>query len=328
MAGRRHTAAAAAALLLLALAGPLAAAQQQAGAAPKPLAPKPAAGAAPASAAASKPAAGAAPKPSVPKPVAATPSAAAAAPKPAAGAAPASAAASKPAAGAAPKLSPGAIQPGPDRIFKIGVVVPLTGNKADQGRAIKAAVEMAVRDLAPSRLPGVPVEVVAADSLCGDVPSLRGAADLARVKNVDALVGDVCSAASLASTAVANKFQIPMVSPSSTSTALSTAGDYFFRTVPSDRFQGQYAAAKLTELGKRTAAVVYSDSSYGSSLSFAFIAAFTRDGGRAYPIPVPSGGGGGAKNLTAVMDELKRIKPDAVYIASNDVQWMGGEYWW
>jgi ABC-type branched-subunit amino acid transport system substrate-binding protein len=45
------------------------------------------------------------------------------------------------------------------------------------------------------------------------------------------MIGDICSAASLAALSVANKFQVPLVSPASTSTALSSAGDYFFRRV-------------------------------------------------------------------------------------------------
>jgi hypothetical protein len=45
----------------------------------------------------------------------------------------------------------------------------------------------------------------------------------------DAIIGDVCSSASLAATSVANRYKIPMVSPASTSTALSTPDDFFFR---------------------------------------------------------------------------------------------------
>jgi ABC-type branched-subunit amino acid transport system substrate-binding protein len=46
------------------------------------------------------------------------------------------------------------------------------------------------------------------------------------------MIGDVCSGSSLAATSVANKFQVPLVSPASTSTALSIPGDYFFRWGP------------------------------------------------------------------------------------------------
>lgn len=43
------------------------------------------------------------------------------------------------------------------------------------------------------------------------------------------MVGEVCSAASLGALGVINKYQIPLVSPASTSPALSIPDDYFFR---------------------------------------------------------------------------------------------------
>ncbi|KAI8473456.1 MAG: periplasmic binding protein-like I [Monoraphidium minutum] len=129
------------------------------------------------------------------------------------------------------------------------------------------------------------------------------------------LIGDVCSAASLAATAVANKYQLPMVSPASTSTSLSTKDDYFYRTVPSDRFQGQYAASKLLELGLKKVVVAYSDESYGQGLSFAFIAAFTKEGGKVFPVPMPIG----TRDTAAVMAEIKKQQPDGLFIASNNV---------
>lgn len=80
---------------------------------------------------------------------------------------------------AAPSAS-AASSSGTDKVFKIGGLVPLTGNKADTGRAVQAAVEMAVRDAAPQRLPGYKVQTQWEDTHCEDVAALRGAAKLAR----------------------------------------------------------------------------------------------------------------------------------------------------
>ena len=46
------------------------------------------------------------------------------------------------------------------------------------------------------------------------------------------MIGEVCSAASLGALGVINKFQIPLISPASTSPALSIKDDYFFRCAP------------------------------------------------------------------------------------------------
>lgn len=223
------------------------------------------------------------------------------------------AAAPKPAAAAAPK----AAAPG-GKTFHIGCLVPLSGGsgKANTGKAVQAAIEMAIKDYQP-KLPGVKIELTCKDTQCADVASLRAAQTLARASGVDALVGDVCSAASLAATGVANKYQLPMISPASTSMALSTAGDYFFRTVPSDRYQGQYAARKMLDQGAKKIVVAYSDGSYGQGLSFSIIAAFTKEGGKAFPVAVPLG----SSDISGVLAEIQKQQPDGVFIASNQVLW-------
>ena len=73
----------------------------------------------------------------------------------------------------------------PANVLRIGGLVPLSGGgKVNTGKAIKAAVEMAVRDVAPKRLPGVKVETYFEDTQCGDVPALNAARKLVRNNNV------------------------------------------------------------------------------------------------------------------------------------------------
>lgn len=65
---------------------------------------------------------------------------------------------------------------------------------------------------------------------------------------------------------------IPMVSPSATSPALSTAEDngLFFRTAPSDARQGAVIAEILKEKGISSVAVTYTNNDYGKGLADAF----------------------------------------------------------
>lgn len=90
-----------------------------------------------------------------------------------------------------------------------------------------------------------------------------------------AVVGELCSAATVAAAGVSAGNKLPLISPAATSPALSGA-DFFFRTVPSDRFQGQAAANLLYKRGYRNVAVVYEDAAYGYGLAFHFIASFTK----------------------------------------------------
>lgn len=89
------------------------------------------------------------------------------------------------------------------------------------------------------------------------------------------MVGEICSAATVAAAGVATSSSLPLISPAATSPALS-GKDMFFRTVPSDKFQGQAAANLLIKKGYRNVAMVYEDAAYGYGLAFNFIAAFTK----------------------------------------------------
>jgi ABC-type branched-subunit amino acid transport system substrate-binding protein len=89
------------------------------------------------------------------------------------------------------------------------------------------------------------------------------------------VVGEICSAATVAAAGVATSSRLPLISPAATSPALS-GNDMFFRTVPSDKFQGQAAANLLIKKGYRNVAIVYEDAAYGYGLAFNFIAAFTK----------------------------------------------------
>lgn len=92
------------------------------------------------------------------------------------------------------------------------------------------------------------------------------------------VVGEICSAATVAAAGVATSRQVPLISPAATSPALSDFRDIFFRTVPSDKFQGHAAANLLIKKGYRNVAVVYEDAAYGYGLAFNFIASFTKGG--------------------------------------------------
>ncbi|KIZ05358.1 hypothetical protein MNEG_2606 [Monoraphidium neglectum] len=66
--------------------------------------------------------------------------------------------------------------------LRIGCIVPLTGSKANTGRAVQAAVEMAIRDVGAKKLPGVNIVLTCEDTKCTDVPALYGSQKLARSK--------------------------------------------------------------------------------------------------------------------------------------------------
>ncbi|KAG1715469.1 Leu/Ile/Val-binding 3 [Nymphon striatum] len=132
-------------------------------------------------------------------------------------------------------------------------------------------------------LDGVTLVPVRADSTCVDSAAATAAAErLITTDGIVAIMGADCSGvtgAVLSNVAVPNG--VPMISPSATSPALSTAEDngLFFRTAPSDARQGEVLASMLQEKGITSVAVTYTNNDYGKGLSDSFIANFEKMGG-------------------------------------------------
>ncbi len=167
----------------------------------------------------------------------------------------------------------------------VGILLGFTGPIESITPAMAAAAELAFSEASDSGLllDGTTLEAVRADSTCVDAAAATSAAErLITSDDVAAIVGADCSGASIA---VANNVAVPngvvMVSPSSTSPALTTIDDddYFFRTAPSDARQGQVVADIVWERGIDTVAITYTNNDYGRGLSEAFTAAYEELGG-------------------------------------------------
>ena len=167
----------------------------------------------------------------------------------------------------------------------IGVILGFTGPIESLTPMMAASAELAMTEINESGafLDGMTLVPVRGDSTCIDAAAATTAAErLITSDGVVAIMGADCSGvtgAILANVAVANG--IPMISPSATSPALSTAEDngLFFRTAPSDARQGAVLADILAERGVTEVAVTYTNNDYGKGLADSFAANFTGNGG-------------------------------------------------
>jgi branched-chain amino acid transport system substrate-binding protein len=146
------------------------------------------------------------------------------------------------------------------------------------------AVRMAAKEVSDSGqfLGGRTVEVVNGDSTCTDAAAATASAEALVSQAVAGIVGSDCSgttAAILANVAVPNG--IGMISPSSTSPALSTAedNDLFFRTAPSDSLGGQIMSDILIDRGITDVAITYTNNDYGKGFADSFTTAYAAAGG-------------------------------------------------
>jgi branched-chain amino acid transport system substrate-binding protein len=167
---------------------------------------------------------------------------------------------------------------------KFGILLGFTGPIESLTPMMADSAELALSEVNESGnfLEGVTLSAVRGDTTCVDASAATAAAEQLVSEGAIAIMGAACSGASTAVLAnVAMPNGVPMISPSSTSPALSTVEDngLFFRTAPSDARQGEVLAQVLMDKGVESVAVTYTNNDYGKGFSDAFAASYEGMGG-------------------------------------------------
>ncbi len=158
---------------------------------------------------------------------------------------------------------------------------------------------------------GNDVVFVIGDTQVDATQGIEEARRLVEIEGVHAIVGPLASSVTLAvSESVTADAGIPVISPSATSPALSTAPDngYLFRSTISDAAQGVVLAQLATDEGFDNVAVLFLNDAYGQGLAEAFENAFGgtvtkasfEDGAASYLAELQAAAGGGADVLVAI----------------------------
>ena len=158
----------------------------------------------------------------------------------------------------------------------VAVVVPLENERKDGSNVSKELLRgVAHRQDEINEaggINGVPLRVIIADDDGDKAVAPQVAQALVDQGDVMAVIGHFTSDASLAASDIYQEQGLVMMSPTSTSVALSTKGDYIFRSLTSDAFNATALSRHMRQtLGLRKAAIFYnSDSAYSSKLREVF----------------------------------------------------------
>lgn len=193
--------------------------------------------------------------------------------------------------------------------IKIGVMVPLTGDAASYGESVKKGIELAKKQFKADN-----VELVYEDSKCDGTQSVSSINKLISVDKVVAIIGELCSDATLPAAPIAEQNKVVMISPASTAPTLTTAGDYIFRTIPSDASQGAYGAKLVADKGFKKLAVLYVNNDYGVGFNDVLKQEFPKLGG---VVVASEAVDKAAVDVKTQLTKIKGAKPDALYIISN-----------
>jgi branched-chain amino acid transport system substrate-binding protein len=240
--------------------------------------------------------------------------------------------------GSKPSAAP--IETGP---IKVGFVGPLTGDVANVGLNNKAAVELAVEAInKEGGINGRQIEMIYEDGKCDGATAATAAQKLVNIDKVTAIIGACCSAETLAMAPIAEQGKVVIISPVSSSPALSSAGDYIFRDYPSDSFQGSKAAVlAMGDLKAKNIAVLTCQSDWCAGIEKVFVEKIKALGGKI--VAEEKFDDKTTKDLKTQLTKIKAAKPDLIYFpAYSDstiiglkqakelglkVQFLGGDAW-
>jgi branched-chain amino acid transport system substrate-binding protein len=205
-----------------------------------------------------------------------------------------------------------------DGTLKLGTLLPETGSLVILGPPQVAGVKLALKDINDNGgVLGKPVDLVESDS--GDAKTDIATQSVNRLKNenVDAII---CAAASSVTLNVIENITgsgILEMSGSNTSTKLSDYPDHglYWRTAPSDIYQGRVVGETALDDGAQTLGILALQDAYGTSLADQAEKAFTDGGGKVVKkiIYDPN-----ASEYSAEVGQIKAANPDAIALIGFD----------
>jgi branched-chain amino acid transport system substrate-binding protein len=199
--------------------------------------------------------------------------------------------------------------------IRIGVASPFTGDLAAYGDNIKAGVNLKLKEINDAGgINGQKVELVWGDDLCAPKDAGTVASKFAADKSIVAVIGHLCSSATLAAMPIYVRTGLAAISPTSTNPTIGDVGKgWFFRNCYTDDFQGQYLANYVVPklLGKNSVAIFYENNDYAIGLKDSFMA-----GAKSAGVKVTGAEAYVAKttDFTPQLTKLLRDKPDTIFL--------------
>ncbi len=201
-----------------------------------------------------------------------------------------------------------------DKTIKLGSIGPLSGPVAVYGTEAKNGIDLAVAEInAAGGINGQKIELICEDDEGNPEKSVSAYKKLVTKDRVKLIVGSLTSGCTQAITTLAQAQKVLLVAPAATAPAITSAGDFVFRSCFIDPFQGTVGAKFASEtLGSKKAAILYDiGNDYSVGLTENFEKTFKAAGGAVVSKESYSTGD---KDFNAQLTKIKNSNPDVVYL--------------
>ncbi len=156
----------------------------------------------------------------------------------------------------------------------IGVIFPQTGPIAEVGGFLFNGVDLALQEInAHGGVRGAPLNILIEDDQCVPKNTVTALHKLIEVDALQFIIGPFCSGSMLAAAPIAEENRVILFSPGASSPEVTDAGDYIFRTTPSDIHQAQYFSTTLAEKFENVA-IIHVENKWATDMTHAFTQSF------------------------------------------------------
>jgi len=213
------------------------------------------------------------------------------------------------------------LQTDEDELYRIAVVAPISGDKAEIGRSIREGIELFVKSTNDGG--GIGETNVAID-VYDDQDDPRVAKEMAEKiaadKRVRAVIGHWSSLAAEEAGKIYKQNGIPLIVPATTHPRVAAENDWLFTSIYNDREQATFMANYARNvLGHKLVSVIVDSRSFSESMAAGFAKTLLRFGTKVrYTWTYRSGGSIGINQMQDVVKELKSKKDaGAIFLAVN-----------
>ncbi len=196
----------------------------------------------------------------------------------------------------------------------VGHYASMTGTEANFGISTDNGIKLAVKERnAAGGVKGRKIKLITYDDAGKTQEVVTTVTRLIQQDNATALLGEVASSRSIAGGEIAQRFGVPMITPSSTNEAVTEIGNMISRVCFIDGFQGFVCANFAKEkLGHSKGAVLYNRSqAYSTGLKDEFIKHFKAAGGQ---IVAEQAYQDGDNDFSAQLTAIRQANPKFIFV--------------
>jgi len=200
------------------------------------------------------------------------------------------------------------------KTIKVGVAFPLTGNYAEYGKGMTAAVELAAKEFNDvGGVKGRNIELVIMDSK-GDA---KEASDIARIftgnNEIVAVMNDFSSTCSMAAAPIYNEAGLVQLSPTASHPDFAAMGDYSFGTIGRQDDEGPFMAKQVAQryMGAKSVGIIYINNDWGVVTTKTFSTACDEVG---LKITAKENFVEGEKDFTTALNKVRQTNPEVLVL--------------